>query len=540
MFQLKNTEKVVAFVGLDLVAAQYLPIRAPSLTSNFGSPRGVPSEPQCVDNHRRCKAWAKDGGCVINWGFMATQCRKVCGLCDSQGQTALYNAEKKLRTRIMADYDVSTRPLKNDSDTIDVALSFSLLHLMNVDEEKQTVMVQGYLKIKWYDSRLEWPPSDHQEITRLSLASSVIWHPALTVVNTGDAGNSFLLRGNPTPIMVSNNGIAVWTPRVEATSLCNFDVRYFPADRHHCSITFGPWMQDGNLINMTLWEIDDDGDIDNPYLLPNQKWKVTTKLRADDDYHSPCCSEQWPVVHIDLDIQRYAPMISAAIITPVVYVMVTLLLCFVLPIRSAIRFLFSGGDCVILIFLLLHLSGVMPEAASSTPVIIQITVALLLESLLVMLCCGFLYHLSSPRCQVHLTLSSPGLLKTLSKLTPTIKKRPSSTDATYIRFHETQPDLVDMFFGNDQSTLLSNHADDEAKGKPVFVPTGNGTTNVTATNGNGLANETNVIDNVDGGRSVKPVSHASMNRQLAILINRIALLAFIFMFVIQLLVVFFV
>lgn len=59
-------------------------------------------------------------------------------------------------------------------------------------------------------------------------------------------------------------------------------------------------MQDGILNNLTIWKIDDDGEANNAFLLPNLKWSVTTKLRADDDYQNPCCSEAWPVIHVDL------------------------------------------------------------------------------------------------------------------------------------------------------------------------------------------------------------------------------------------------
>ena len=48
------------------------------------------------------------------------------------GQSALYATEKALKSGLLRDYDVSTRPMKNDSETVDVAISFSLLHLMNV------------------------------------------------------------------------------------------------------------------------------------------------------------------------------------------------------------------------------------------------------------------------------------------------------------------------------------------------------------------------------------------------------------------------
>jgi prolyl 4-hydroxylase len=52
------------------------------------APYGVPAKPkapgevECEDEDGNCRSWANLGECSKNPGFMHTQCRKSCKVCD--------------------------------------------------------------------------------------------------------------------------------------------------------------------------------------------------------------------------------------------------------------------------------------------------------------------------------------------------------------------------------------------------------------------------------------------------------------------------
>jgi len=233
---------------------------------------------------------------------------------------------------------------------------------------------------------------------------------------------------------------------------------------------------------------------------------VKTSLRFDEDYFNPCCSEPWPVVHVDFEVQRNAPMMSAVVVTPIIYVTLTILMCFLLPVRSVLRFIFTSGDCVILLLFLLHLSRITPEASSSAPLIVQLTVALVIESILALMICGLLYHLSSPRTTVKLSEFQPEFLKRLYEYMPKKPANLSRSNSRYNRLQEQSQDLVDMFMGPDE---------DFANAKKGLVQPEEH--EETVSNGNG---------NIPTGETVETVDYVK-------LINRIALGIFSIIFFIQ-------
>ncbi|XP_055332702.1 acetylcholine receptor subunit alpha-1-A-like [Paramacrobiotus metropolitanus] len=493
------------------------------------------SSDACVDRYARCPAWMRSGDCTANSVFMFVNCRKSCGLCTQQAATAIFAQEKRLKSTLLSGYDPLSRPIENFTDSIDVSLSFSLLHLLSVDEIKQSFTVQGHLKLKWRDSRLTWDPSLFSEIPLVSMPASKIWHPGITVVNTAIASEQFLLPGNPTPVMIRNTGTIVWTPRVEITALCNMDVKDFPADVHNCSVIFGPWLQDSASVNISIWDLDDDGEDYNGLLtamsLPNQNWGLlSADLKFEEDYFNPCCSEPWPVIHAEFVFQRHIPAVRVTVFTVLIYVMITLLAPFLLPIRSLLRFVFASGDCGILLFFLLHLSRLIPNSSSTIPLIVQLTIALIMENILILLICVILYHLSSPlKSKMSLRLPAHSIkwnfLKVLIARIP--KKVPlSRKNSTYNRLKEPRQDLVDMLLAQPGDDIEEDQESGECRDK--FAENAHDSGNI-----NGIIN----IAETDGNRSESVTSNSKekveCNVDVVKVFNRLAFVIFALMFTIQ-------
>ncbi|GAU91205.1 hypothetical protein RvY_03508 [Ramazzottius varieornatus] len=508
------------------------------------TPPAAEGEPAvCADKMRRCKQWARDGDCIINPTYMETNCKKSCHLCDPKIAGTTYTKEKMLKERLLNNYDAKVRPSVNTSAVLDLQLSFTVLHLIDVNEESQMFTVQGYIRMKWNDVRLGWTPSDFNEIMAVSFSSSQIWYPEVNVANTAQADQTYILHDNPTPMMVRNNGDVIWTPRVEVTTLCNFDAKYFPVDTHHCSIIFSPWMQSGAVVNLTLWHLDDvgpQGSLQDDVFQPNLKWRVKSSLGADSDFYHPCCAEPWPVVQVDLTIERNVPVITILMVASVIFVVVKLLLCFVLPIRSIMRFVLSASDCAVSLLLLLHLSNIVPQSSTSGPIIVNVTAALLIESLAVLLYCGLLYHLSSSRFPLldqALTLPTffQNLLNTLTKSrTRCTRNAPRQRD--WGVSDDSRGDLVDMMFGSDQAHLIDYEVEPEGAHSSQNGDTPANHNSEAATLTNGGIHTAEVQPKTSDDDQLRSAANSS-NFALVILLNRLGLAVFTLAFAVELLIV---
>ena len=174
--------------------------------------------------------------------------------------------------------------------------------------------------------------------------------------------------------------------------------------------------------------------------------------------------------------------------------------------------------------------------------IVEVTAALVIESLAVLLYCGLLYHLSSPRHpQYNQAPSLPpffqNMLNTIMKTRKCTMKNPRNRKQRDSGIYEDgNRDVVDMMFGSDETCLI----DRESELVETHSKLPNGDPSIHQDN-NG-AELTKGVDRTEDtvaevGKGQLETNPASSNFALVILMNRIGLAVFAFAFAVELLII---
>merc|ERR1719209_2086893 len=72
-----------------------------------------------------------------------------------QGSLAL-SFERQLTGELLENYCSSARPVKNDSDTVELKLGLTLQQILDVDTNVQTMTGLYWLNLEWRDEYLVW------------------------------------------------------------------------------------------------------------------------------------------------------------------------------------------------------------------------------------------------------------------------------------------------------------------------------------------------------------------------------------------------
>merc|ERR1712179_275450 len=72
-----------------------------------------------------------------------------------QGSLAL-SFERQLTGELLENYCSSARPVKNDSDTVELKLGLTLHQILDVDTNVQTMTGLYWLNLEWRDEYLVW------------------------------------------------------------------------------------------------------------------------------------------------------------------------------------------------------------------------------------------------------------------------------------------------------------------------------------------------------------------------------------------------
>ncbi|KAH9502940.1 hypothetical protein Btru_072420 [Bulinus truncatus] len=171
----------------------------------------------------------------------------------------------KLRNDLLSNYSVGVLPLKDQSKSIAVNMSFFLIMIHNLE---------------WCDEFLQWSPADYGGIDELILFQKDVWLPDIFVENTAqhyrELGNSQML------ISVRNTGMVHWEPGIITETSCAVNIGKYPFDTQVCDIRFLTWMH----TNKTLTVEPEVDTINLDALLPNGEWDITRTEAKDYRYPS--------------------------------------------------------------------------------------------------------------------------------------------------------------------------------------------------------------------------------------------------------------
>ncbi|XP_038573061.1 neuronal acetylcholine receptor subunit alpha-2-like, partial [Micropterus salmoides] len=122
--------------------------------------------------------------------------------------TRVHTEDELFRT-LFGGYSKWTRPARNITDVVIVKFGLSIAQLIDVDEKNQMMTTNVWLKQEWTDYKLQWSPSDFDNVTSIRVPSELIWVPDIVLYNN------------------------------HYKSSCSIDVTFFPFDQQTCKMKFG-------------------------------------------------------------------------------------------------------------------------------------------------------------------------------------------------------------------------------------------------------------------------------------------------------------
>ncbi|KAL8566509.1 hypothetical protein ACOMHN_012327 [Nucella lapillus] len=271
-------------------------------------------------------------------------------------------------------YEAAVRPLcvgGSPSSTSTVVLGIALRQLQQLDEPKQILSTNLWLRVMWSECRLVWN-ADRWNISRLIVPYASIWTPDLTLYDNADSGMSGLQGYR---LSITSKGEVLQQVPVVLNSLCQLDVSRFPFDTQTCNLTFGSWAYHGLELNLTSSE----HAVDLSSYVTHGEWEVLsfTAVRIEP-YFSGL---PYPQVVFTLVLRRRHLFYIFSMMFPCALIQLMASLAFLLPCETNEK---VGLEITVLLSLAvmqLVIMDMIPASSETLPIIgLYFTLAMIVVS----------------------------------------------------------------------------------------------------------------------------------------------------------------
>ncbi|MFH4973495.1 hypothetical protein AB6A40_000204 [Gnathostoma spinigerum] len=264
---------------------------------------------------------------------------------------------------LLGEYEKNVRPSTSHSLPVNVAFSFSLTQIIDVDERNQIITINAWVRQSWTDIRLIWEPLNYDNISSIHIPYQNVWRPDVILYNNADSHYKESVMS--TDVLVDFRGNVSWTLAAIFKSSCPLDVRFYPFDYQNCTLKFASWAYDITKIDVFLTS-DQGGET---YFIPSSEWHLNG-IRAKKDYDVfSCCPEKTPYIAVYISIQRRPMFYVFNLILPCILISMISLLGFYMPSDSGEKVTLGITSLLsTTVFLMLVAEG-MPPTAEALPLI---------------------------------------------------------------------------------------------------------------------------------------------------------------------------
>ncbi|XP_030114299.4 neuronal acetylcholine receptor subunit beta-3 isoform X2 [Taeniopygia guttata] len=291
-------------------------------------------------------------------------CLVLFALCLSRSDVNAFSSvaenEDALLKHLFEGYQKWVRPVENSNDTIKVLFGLKISQLVDVDEKNQLMTTNVWLKQEWIDHKLSWNPDEYGGITAIRVPSESLWLPDIVLFENADGRFEGSLM---TKAIVKYNGVVTWTPPASYKSSCTMDVTFFPFDRQNCSMKFGSWTYDGNMVDLILV----DENVDRKDFFDNGEWEILNakgmKGNRKDGLYS------YPFVTYSFVLRRLPLFYTLFLIIPCLGLSFLTVLVFYLPSDEGEKLSLSTSVLVSLTVFLLVIEEIIPSSSKVIPLI---------------------------------------------------------------------------------------------------------------------------------------------------------------------------
>ncbi|XP_068596957.1 neuronal acetylcholine receptor subunit non-alpha-2-like [Brachionichthys hirsutus] len=273
---------------------------------------------------------------------------------------SLAEIEASLLRNLFQGYQRWVRPIQHANGTIKVRFGLKISQLVDVDEKNQLMTTNVWLSQEWIDYKLRWNPEEYAGITTIRVPSENIWLPDIVLYENADGRFEGSLM---TKAIVRYNGAITWTPPASYKSACAMDVTFFPFDRQNCTMKFGSWTYDGNMVDLILI----DKQVDRKDFFDNGEWEILNATGAKgnrkDDLYS------YPFLTYSFILKRLPLFYTLFLIIPCLGLSFLTVLVFYLPSDEGEKLSLSTSVLVSLTVFLLVIEEIIPSSSKVIPLI---------------------------------------------------------------------------------------------------------------------------------------------------------------------------
>ncbi|KAI6220163.1 hypothetical protein M3Y95_01055800 [Aphelenchoides besseyi] len=212
---------------------------------------------------------------------------------------------KRLTDFLLSQHSKESAP----DGLIDIEYELELVHILQIDELKQTLTCLVYVDQRWNDPSLSWDPSDFGDLNKTWLPVNSIWSADVMVVNLLHADDVL----SNSPALIYSNGTVECTLPAVYTVSCEINIKHFPIDDQRCALEVASWSYNEEKLRL------------HPHLehnlqhyVPNEEWHLinVTVSEAKYDHEGIVVSE----LYYEISVRR-KPLFYFITVTIPSYVM---------------------------------------------------------------------------------------------------------------------------------------------------------------------------------------------------------------------------
>lgn len=221
-----------------------------------------------------------------------------------------------LTAQLLEGYNKNTLPSGNFEEKFLINVNVKLVALGDIDEIEERLSTVMMFIYQWNDASMQWDPSDHNNITNITMSWTDVWKPVLMIVNPHqDASRQHSEKISDT-VGYSSTGDAYLLELVTFQTTCDLDTTFFPFDVQQCSIDMYFSENDAYLLRINATWLQRTS-----FSKENGAWNLISQDMNGDDFSRFKITIKMKRKPLFMLVNILLPIIVLALLTPMVFLM---------------------------------------------------------------------------------------------------------------------------------------------------------------------------------------------------------------------------
>ena len=208
-----------------------------------------------------------------------------------------YMNENQLRRFLFQNYSVNSIPVIDVNDNILLKYGIQIESLEYFNQVSENIKFNTLIIQEWTDNLLKWDYLNHNHNNRrhnfdyITLLSYQVWNPDLELYNAAEKPVIFDIKGG---LKLYNNGTIFYNRPTKYSFSCKLDLRYFPFDTQHCTMTFGSWKYSKKKLDLIPFNSSDKiKNISISEDFSHNEWNIINVNVSHEDIVYLCCPNDY-------------------------------------------------------------------------------------------------------------------------------------------------------------------------------------------------------------------------------------------------------